>query len=71
MLGLLTACSTAPSSITEKDFSRAAPDVMTMSVADQSKAGKELLKGQCPYLNKVATLCLVTLDEARAEAGVK
>lgn len=67
MLALLTACSTAPTSITEQDFSRAAPDVMTMSVQQQKAAGHEILKGQCPNLNALANLCLVTLDEARAE----
>lgn len=54
-------------SITKEDFARAAPDVMSMPVPQQKAAGQEMLKGLCPNLNAVANLCLVTLDEARAE----
>lgn len=67
MLAPLTACSTAPTSITEQDIARAAPDVMSMPVEIQREAAAEMSSGACPALNQVADLALVTIDEARAE----
>ncbi len=67
MLALLIGCSTAPISINKKAVSELAPDVMTMPLNEQQQAAKEMQGRQCPALNTVANLCLVTLDEARAE----
>ena len=66
MLGLLAACSTQPISINKKSVSDLAPDVMTMPAKEQQQAAKEMQSRQCPALNDVANLCLITLDEARA-----
>lgn len=67
MLALLTGCNMVPISIDKKAVSNLSPDIMVMSLKEQQQAAKEMQYRQCPALNDLANLALVTIDEARAE----
>ena len=65
-LSPLAACAPAPGSLTKESLSIASPDVPGVDVTIQKQAAGEMEGGQCPALNMLANVCLVTRDQARA-----
>ncbi len=68
-LGLLTACSAVPFNATQKTVAQLAPDVPAISMKIQKQAAAEMKAGKSPAENVILNACLITRDEARAEAG--
>lgn len=68
---LLSGCNPAPGKFDEAAVRQLAPDVPPVDAATQAKAANEMLGGQCPALNTLANVCLVTRDQARAMSEMK
>lgn len=70
-LSPLAACAPVPGKVTKESLALAAPDVPGVDVTIQKQAAGEMEGGQCPALNLLANVCLITRDQARALQGVK
>lgn len=70
-LSPLAACAPSHGSLTKETLALAAPDVPSVDAATQKKAADEMDRGQCPALNTLANICLITRDQARALSGAK
>lgn len=71
MLLPLAACQLAPGKIDAAAVRQIAPDVPAVDADTQKKAAAEMLSGQCPALNTLANVGLITRDQARGLQNFK
>lgn len=63
---LLTGCGAGPGKVTKESLAISQADVPGVPKEVQTQAHEEMDRGLCPALNELATVCLVTRDQARA-----
>jgi hypothetical protein len=67
----LAGCFPAPGKIDAAAVRKIAPDVPPVDLETQKKAAAEMKGGQCPALNTLANVCLVSRDQSRALQNFK